>query len=157
MSKTTRCQRQGRAVGFLVASLPAALGVTRSAATSSDRHAAVVSHRVHGVPAVHCRYFGSHVPLYGYCIHGQNVPGAGDTQSTDPDACWCLDMEFSARTAICRQAHARTSTSSSDSCWLRTPERSARSIVKLTPITRRFAHWRLFVTDRHIPKTVGGI
>ena len=57
-------------VGFLIALLPVALGAIGSAAVSSGAFAA---HRVHRVPAAHHRY----MPLYGYSIHGQYVPGAG--------------------------------------------------------------------------------
>ncbi len=66
-------------LGFLIA---VASGTISSAAASSDHLAVVASHRAYRVPAVHRRYFGGqnrHMPLYGYYIHGQYVPGTRDT------------------------------------------------------------------------------
>ncbi len=68
--------------GFLIAALLLASGTVSSVAASNDRLSAVASHRAHRVPAVHLHYFGGHtphMPLYGYYIHGQYVPGAHDT------------------------------------------------------------------------------
>jgi hypothetical protein len=62
---------------LLIAALLVASGAASFAAATSDRLAAV--HRAHAVPAAHRRYAGSRVPRYGYYIHGQYVPGAGDT------------------------------------------------------------------------------
>ncbi len=69
-------------LGFFAAALPVAAGIISSPAVSSDRAHAVASHRAYRVPHVHRRYFAGHMrhmPLYGYYIHGQYMPGARDT------------------------------------------------------------------------------
>jgi hypothetical protein len=61
---------------LLMAALLIATGAGAAAATG-DRRAAV--HHPYAVSAAHRRYAGSHLARYGYYIHGQYVPGAGDT------------------------------------------------------------------------------
>jgi hypothetical protein len=66
-------------LGLLIAALLVAAGTMSPAVASNDRLSAVASH--HRVHVVH-RYFGNHrrqMPLYGYYVHGQYVPGARDT------------------------------------------------------------------------------
>jgi hypothetical protein len=62
----------------LIAALLAVAGTISPAVASNDRLSAVSRHRVH---AVH-RSFGGHrrqMPLYGYHVRGQYVPGTRDT------------------------------------------------------------------------------
>ncbi len=64
---------------ILIAALFVAAGTISPALASNDRVSAVASH--HRVHLVH-RYFGGHrpqMPLSGYHIHGQYIPGARDT------------------------------------------------------------------------------
>jgi hypothetical protein len=80
MSPTKACLAVERSL--LIALLLVASGAPGAVAATSDRLAGV--HRMHAAPAAHRRYAGSRVPRYGYYIHGQYVPGAGDTLIRGP-------------------------------------------------------------------------
>jgi len=62
---------------LLMALLLLAFGAPGAAAATSERLAGV--HQPHSVSAAQRRYARSPIPRYGYYIHGQYVPGAGDT------------------------------------------------------------------------------
>ncbi|HXW42000.1 MAG TPA: hypothetical protein VEK75_12400 [Xanthobacteraceae bacterium] len=62
---------------LLMAVLLVVSGAPGAAAATGERLAGV--HRTHATSAAHRRYARSPMPRYGYYIHGQYVPGAGDT------------------------------------------------------------------------------